>query len=105
MACVQKCCLDACRWEWVFGLKRDFPGLDFSLNGGVESCHNAAAALQHRPDGGGSVHGVMIGRAAFHSPWTCLGDADVAVFGAASNAAASRREVSGCPAHAWLSPD
>ena len=26
----------------------------------------------------------MIGRAAFHAPWTCLSDADVAVFGAAS---------------------
>ena len=86
----------------MWGLKRDFPELDFSLNGGLESCHQAAAALQHSPsssaeEGAGdsscSIHGVMIGRAAFHAPWTCLSDADVAVFGAAANAAASRREV------------
>ncbi len=89
------------RYAWVFALKRDFPHLDFSLNGGVEGCHVAAAALGHRAAGTGSssggdarIHGVMIGRAAYHQPWACLADADVAVFGEAENAAASRREVS-----------
>jgi tRNA-dihydrouridine synthase A len=77
----------------VWGLKRDFPGLDFSLNGGVEGCHQAAAALQHVSESGARIHGVMIGRAAFHAPWACLADADAAVFGAAYNAALNRREV------------
>jgi tRNA-dihydrouridine synthase len=81
----------------VYALKRDFPDLDFSLNGGVESCHGAAAALAHGADGPGGARlaGVMIGRAAYHYPWACLADADVAVFGAEANAAASRREVGG----------
>ena len=62
------------RWEWVYALKRDFPDLDFSLNGGVESCHGAAAALAHGADGPGGARlaGVMIGRAAYHYPWACL---------------------------------
>ena len=83
----------------MFALKRDFPDLDFSLNGGVESCHGAAAALAHCGEAGARLHGVMIGRAAYHYPWACLADADVAVFGAEANAAASRREV-GPPAAA-----
>jgi hypothetical protein len=35
----------------------------------------------------------MVGRAAYNDPWGLLGDADVAVFGAASNGAVSRRSV------------
>lgn len=84
--------MTTCRYEWVFALKRDFPHLEFSLNGGLGSSQQAAAALQHSVDGA-SIHGVMIGRAAYNHPWACLADADVAVFGAAENAATSRREV------------
>lgn len=80
------------RYAWVFALKKHFPHLDFSLNGGVESCHVAAAALEHSVDGA-KIHGVMIGRSAYHQPWACLADADVAVFRMDRNAAASRREV------------
>ena len=81
-----------CRREWVWALGRDFPELNFSLNGVVQDCHEAAAALQHSQESA-NVHGVMIGRAAYHGPWACLGNADRAVFGAAVNAAANRREV------------
>ncbi|KAK9818858.1 hypothetical protein WJX74_002305 [Apatococcus lobatus] len=35
------------RYEWVWALKRDFPHLSFSLNGGVMGCYEAAAALRH----------------------------------------------------------
>lgn len=38
----------ACRREWAWALKRDFPHLQFSLNGAVQSCHEATAVLQHR---------------------------------------------------------
>jgi hypothetical protein len=41
----------------------------------------------------GLIEGVMIGRAAFNSPWLCLGDADRAVFGEPENPASSRRQV------------
>lgn len=38
------------RYEWVYALKRDFPHLDFSLNGGVQSAADAAAAIAYSPD-------------------------------------------------------
>lgn len=174
--------ITSCRYEWVWALKRDFPHLQFSLNGGVMGCYEAAAALSHRqpasghpshhqsalhgpphetygnghaelrpqnsaPNGNrqpesphqeypssnghgdvdrlqssvahchqtvaqpaesdaaelqgegqdsgdeGGLCGVMIGRAAYNSPWECLSDADRAVFGASSNPAKSRRQV------------
>lgn len=83
----------SCRYEWVFALKRDFPHLSFSLNGGVQSCQSGAAALQLAPLEGAALTGVMIGRAAYNAPWACLADADRAVFGQASNTASSRQQV------------
>jgi tRNA-dihydrouridine synthase A len=76
----------------VFALRRDFPHLHFSLNGVVESCHHAAQVLNSEAEGA-RVQGVMIGRAAYNTPWDCLADADVSIFGASSNAALSRRQV------------
>ena len=84
----------------MWALKRDFPELEFSLNGVVQDCHEAAAALQHK-EAGARLHGVMIGRAAYHGPWASLGNADRAVFGAAANAAANRREVRSSLHIAW----
>ena len=80
----------------MYALKRDFPELQFSLNGVVDSCHEAAAVNSFSHDGA-QTHGVMIGRAAYHYPWHCLSDADRSVFGV-DNAAASRRQVSCSPA-------
>jgi len=80
------------RHEWVFGLIRDFPDLDFSLNGGVMSCYQAAEALQVRV-GGRGLAGVMIGRAAYNNPWQCLADADRVVYGEAENPMPNRREL------------
>ncbi|KAI8464838.1 MAG: dihydrouridine synthase-domain-containing protein [Monoraphidium minutum] len=83
------------RHAWVWGLKRDFPHLHFSLNGGVLNGFDAAGALSLDAHGlgAGAISGVMIGRAAYHDPWGVLGDADVALFGDASNPGGSRREV------------
>ena len=39
------------RYEWVWALKRDFPALDFSLNGGVLSLEETATALRLVRDG------------------------------------------------------
>jgi tRNA-dihydrouridine synthase A len=77
------------RYEWVWALKRDFPSAEFSLNGCVNSLGEILAALEAP----GGPTGVMVGRAAYHSPWAIMGDADRAVFGAGVNAATSRREV------------
>jgi tRNA-dihydrouridine synthase len=83
------------RYEWVWALKRDFPHLDFSLNGGVLRLEEVVAALtivnsgtikcdshdtagtcndnrsttQHRE----GLQGVMVGRAAYNMPWDVLG--------------------------------
>ena len=50
------------RYEFVYRLKRDFPALTVVLNGGVTSNEHIA---QHLPQ----VDGVMLGRAAYHTPW------------------------------------
>lgn len=49
------------RYEWVWALKRDFPHLDFSLNGGVLTLEETAAALRivngEQPDAAASGDG------------------------------------------------
>ncbi|MCX8509815.1 MAG: tRNA dihydrouridine(20/20a) synthase DusA [Rhodobacteraceae bacterium] len=60
----------------VLAMKRAFPQLHLSLNGGVTSLAQAKALLD---DG---LDGVMIGRAAYHEPWDLLAGADAALFGA-----------------------
>lgn len=62
------------RYEVVYALKRDFPDLEIVLNGGVQSLDEAAAHL------GQGVDGVMIGRAAYQTPYI-LAEADRAIFG------------------------
>jgi hypothetical protein len=75
-----------------FGFGRDRPRCCARCAGQVHSCHEAAAVIAHEQEGG-KVAGVMIGRAAYERPWDCLSDADRAVYGAASNASTSRRQV------------
>ena len=61
------------RYDWVHRLKRERPSLRIVLNGGLA---DAAAAKVHLP----AVDGVMLGRAAYHEPYT-LHALDVALFG------------------------
>jgi len=56
----------------VYRLKAERPGLTVVLNGGVASLDEAEAHLAH-------VDGVMLGRAAYHSP-AILGEADRRLF-------------------------
>jgi tRNA-dihydrouridine synthase A len=46
------------KYEYVYRLKKDFPALEFVLNGGI-------ASVQADP----LVDGIMLGRAAYHDPW------------------------------------
>ncbi len=64
------------RYDVVYALKRDFPDLEIVLNGGVQSLDEAEAHLE-------KVDGVMIGRAAYQSPFI-LAEADSRFFGEAS---------------------
>ena len=60
------------RYEYVYRLKRDFPGLRFILNGGLS---NKTAILSHLEH----VDGVMIGREAYENPYF-LAEADTMLF-------------------------
>ncbi|AEB11305.1 tRNA dihydrouridine(20/20a) synthase DusA [Marinithermus hydrothermalis] len=71
------------RYGEVYRLKQDFPELTIVLNGGVRTLDAAMAHLEH-------TDGVMIGRAAYETPWAWAG-ADQQVFGL--DRAPSRREV------------
>lgn len=51
------------RYEHVYRLKQDFPQLTIVINGGINTSQQMAAHLSQ-------VDGVMIGRQAYHSPWS-----------------------------------
>jgi len=48
--------------DWVYRLKREMPALEIVINGGIDSVTSAQAHLVH-------VDGVMLGRAAYQTPW------------------------------------
>ena len=62
-------------YELVYRLKRERPELTIVLNGGVATLEAAQAHLAH-------VDGVMLGRAAYHTPGL-LGEVDARLFGGA----------------------
>ncbi|KAF8398398.1 hypothetical protein HHK36_017325 [Tetracentron sinense] len=74
------------KYEYYFGLLRDFPDLQFTINGGITCTDEVNAA---RKEG---AHGVMVGRAAYNNPWSTLGHVDTSVYGVASSGV-SRRQV------------
>jgi tRNA-dihydrouridine synthase A len=63
------------RYETVHQLKRDFPHLDFIINGGITTTGQVESELK-------SLDGVMLGREAYHNPWW-LASWDETFFGAA----------------------
>ncbi|WP_417239165.1 tRNA dihydrouridine(20/20a) synthase DusA [Celeribacter halophilus] len=69
----------------VHEMKRIFPDLHLSINGGIASLDTVEAELAH-------MDGVMVGRAAYHQPYDILGDADQRIFSDA-RACLSREEV------------
>lgn len=62
-------------YDLVHAMKREFPDLHLSVNGGIGSLEEACAHLAAGMDG------VMIGRAAYHTPSDILLDADARIFG------------------------
>lgn len=68
-------------------MKAAFPKMLIAINGGVESLDQATAFLN------AGLDGVMIGRAAYHTPWDILGTADARVFGAPNPCASPEEAV------------
>jgi tRNA-dihydrouridine synthase A len=65
----------------VRAMKSAFPALHLSVNGGIADLDAALGFLA--PDGNlPAMDGVMIGRAAYHDPWSVLGRADSRIFDA-----------------------
>lgn len=62
----------------VYRLKQKYPGRFIGINGGIQSLDEAVGHLDH-------VDGVMLGRAAYHTPGI-LGDADHRLYGQAERA-------------------
>ena len=50
------------RYDWVYRLKRELPGLTVLINGGIAGVDEALGHLEH-------VDGVMLGRVAYHDPY------------------------------------
>lgn len=61
-------------YDLVHAMKAQFPDMHLSINGGI-------ATMAHVHDHLGEMDGVMVGRAAYHTPYDILGDADAQVFG------------------------
>ncbi len=61
----------------VLAMKRAYPQMAISINGGISSLTQAKSFLDQ------GVDGVMIGRAAYHDPAAILLPADAEIFGAA----------------------
>jgi len=75
-------------YDTVYRLKAEFPALTIVLNGGMKSLEEAAAHV-----GSGGFDGVMIGRAAYDTPFL-LAEVDRRMFGE-SGAIVSRAEAVG----------
>lgn len=71
-------------YERVYQLKRDFPHLSISINGGINTLDEAQAHLNY-------VDGVMMGRAAYQNPYL-LAEADQRLYGS-HKAVLARHEV------------
>ena len=49
-------------YSWVYQLKKDFPKLKFTINGGIETCQDIEGHLDQ-------VDGAMLGRSIYHNPF------------------------------------
>ncbi len=62
------------KYDYVYRLKNDFPGLRIVVNGGLDTLEAIESHLAR-------VDGIMLGRAAYHDPYL-LAQADARLFGA-----------------------
>ena len=60
-------------YPWVYQLKKDFPQLKITINGGIENCNDIKNHLAY-------VDGAMLGRSVYHNPYL-LREIDESIFG------------------------
>src|ERR1041385_4509626 len=72
-------------YDRVYRLKRAWPSLHTSINGGIASVVLAASHLSH-------ADGVMMGRAAYHEPWRLL-EVDPKIYGGPAPFAAPKEAI------------
>ena len=65
------------KYDYVYQLKRDFPNLNITINGGIKTIDECKEHLK-------LVDGVMIGRAAYENPFL-IKDIDTELYGIESN--------------------
>jgi len=64
-------------YPWVYQLKKDFPQLKITINGGIENCSEVKNHLNY-------VDGAMLGRSVYHNPFL-LREIDMLIFGDKQN--------------------
>jgi len=65
------------KYDYVYQLKKDFPNLNITINGGIKTIDECKDHLKY-------VDGVMIGRAAYENPFL-IKDIDTELYGVESN--------------------
>ena len=65
------------KYDYVYQLKKDFPNLNITINGGIKTIDECKDHLKY-------VDGVMIGRAAYENPFL-IKDIDTELYGIGSN--------------------
>jgi tRNA-dihydrouridine synthase A len=65
------------KYDYVYQLKKDFPNLNITINGGIKTIDECKNHLKY-------VDGVMIGRAAYENPFL-IKDIDTELYGIESN--------------------
>jgi tRNA-dihydrouridine synthase A len=65
------------KYDYVYQLKKDFPNLNITINGGIKTIDECKDHLKY-------VDGVMIGRAAYENPFL-IKDIDAELYGIESN--------------------
>ena len=65
------------KYDYVYQLKKDFPNLNITINGGIKTIDECKEHLKY-------VDGVMIGRAAYENPFL-IKDIDTELYGIKSN--------------------
>jgi len=59
-------------YPWIYKLKKDFPKLKFTINGGIDNCEDISKHLE-------KVDGVMLGRSIYHNPFL-LNEIEAVIF-------------------------